>query len=76
MRRPAQILMFATGVWTGGAEDLAALGAEDLVDGVDELGAAILHARLGTGQLVAVSKEQVPAAWVVHALVGCSVILP
>ncbi len=43
----------------GGLEDLEALGSKDLVEGVDELGAAVSDQRPGVGELVGVAPEQV-----------------
>ena len=42
-----------------GLEDLEAFGAEDLVEGVDELAASVTYERSGAGELVAVAEEQV-----------------
>ena len=41
-------------------EDLHTFGSADLVEGVDELAAAVAHERLGVGELVAVVEQQVP----------------
>ncbi|MFT7602332.1 MAG: hypothetical protein ACI8TP_005300, partial [Acidimicrobiales bacterium] len=42
-----------------GLEDLEAFGAEDLVEGVDELAAAVTHERLCMDEAVGMTKEQV-----------------
>ncbi len=57
IHRSANVL--ATGVRTGVLEDLEAFGAEDLVEAVDELAAAVTYQSLGVGELVAVADEQV-----------------
>ncbi|MCA9604950.1 MAG: hypothetical protein KC619_05125 [Myxococcales bacterium] len=59
-----------------GGEDLHVLGSEDLVERIDELAATVAHERPCVGELVAVAKHQVRAAWVVQARVGCSVMPP
>ena len=55
---------FGERVRHGGAhrcgEDLHTFGSEDLVEGVDELAGAVAHERLGVGELVAVTEQQVP----------------
>ena len=55
---------FGERVRHGGAyrcgEDLAAFGSEDLVEGVDELAAAVAHECPSAGELVDVTEQQVP----------------
>ena len=43
----------------GGLEDLVAFSAEDLVEGVDELAAAVSDQCSGVGELISVAEEQV-----------------
>ena len=43
----------------GGLEDLEAFGAEDLVEGVDELAASVADQRPCAGELVGMAEEQV-----------------
>ncbi|MDH3303368.1 MAG: hypothetical protein OES24_22930 [Acidimicrobiia bacterium] len=50
--------MLATGVWTGGFEDLEAFGSEDVVEGVDELAATVADEGFGVSKLIGVSEEQ------------------
>ena len=45
----------ATGVRTGDLKSLEAFGAKDLVEGVDELAAAVAHQRRGVGELFGVA---------------------
>ena len=42
-----------------GPEDLEALGAKDLVEGIGELAAPVPHQRPGVGELIGVAEEQV-----------------
>ena len=55
-QRSAKVL--ATGVWTGGFEDLEAFGSEDVVEGVDELAATVADEGFGVSKLIGVSEEQ------------------
>ena len=56
-----------------GLEDLEALGAEDLVEGVDEFAAPIPDQRSGVSELVGVAENRLRAAWVVQGPVGLAV---
>ena len=63
-RRRAPIQRSANAFATGGAhrclEDLHTFGSEDLVEGVDELVAAVAHERTRPGEPVGMAQEQVP----------------
>ena len=55
-------------------KDLAAFGSQDLVESVDELASAVAHERPGVGESVAVTQQQVPAAWLTQTPLRWSVI--